>query len=56
MMVGARSWFKETKKKIQDGRKHMCCDEDDEEQEVTHAPTMDWDMGDEINNIQIYAV
>ena len=49
-------WFKEIEKKIQDRRKHRRCDEDDEEPEVTHAPTMDWDMGDEMNNIRIYAI
>ena len=56
MKVGAKSLFNEIKKKIQDERKRRCCDEDDEEQEVTHAPTMEWDMGDKMNNIRIYAV
>ena len=51
MMIGARSWFEEIKKQIQDGRKRRHCGEDDEEQEVTHAPTIDWDIGDEMNNI-----
>ena len=45
-------WFKGIKKEIQGGRKRMRCDENDEEQEVTHAPTMDWDVGDEMNNIR----
>ena len=43
-------------KKIQDVRKRRHCDEDDEKQEVTHDPTMEWDMSDEMNNILIYVV
>ena len=56
MTVGARSWFKDTEMKIQDGRKRRRCDKDDEEQEATQAPTMEWNMGDEMNNIRIYVV
>ena len=41
---------------IQDGKKHRRCDEDDEKQEVTHYPKMEWDMSGEMNNARIYAV
>ena len=49
-------WFKKTKKQIDGGRRRMCCEEDEEEQEVTQAPMMEWDMGDEMDNIRNYAV
>ena len=44
-------WFKETEKKIDGGRKHRHCEEDEEEQEVRQVPRMEWDMGDEMDNI-----
>ena len=43
-------------KQIRSGGKRRRCDENDEEQEVLNAPTMDWDVGDEMDNIQNYAV
>ena len=49
-------WFKDRQKQIQCGRKHRRCDEDDEEQEVTHAQTMNWDVVDEMNNNQNHVV
>ena len=53
----ARSiWFKELEKQIQGGRKHRHSEDDHEEHDVTQAPTMEWDMGDEMDNIQNYAV
>ena len=48
--------FKEIEKQIQGGRKRRRYDEDDEEQDVPHAPTMDWDESDGMNNIRDYAV
>ena len=41
---------------MQGGRKRRRCEDDDEEQEVTHAPTMEWDMCDEMKNIRKYVV
>ena len=49
-------WFKEIEKKIQGGRKRRRCDKNDEEQEVLIAPTMDWSVCDEMNNIRNYVV
>ena len=55
MIQQARSiWFKETDKQIQGGRKCRRYDYDDEEQEITHAPTIEWGMGDGMVDIQIY--
>ena len=52
-------WFREMFKlvrQIEDGRKRRRCDENDEEQDVLNAPTMDWDVGDEMKNIRNYVV
>ena len=34
----------------------MCCKYDDEEQDLTQAPTMEWGMGDNTDNSRNYAV
>ena len=53
----ARSiWFKELEMQIKGGRKHRRCGDDDEEQDLTQAPTMEWNMGDNMDNSQNYAV
>ena len=49
-------WFKEMLKQITSGRKCIRCDENDEEQEVLNAPTMDWDVGNGMKNIRNHAV
>ena len=42
---------KEIVKKSKSGRKRRRCDKNDEEQEVLNTPKMDWDVGDQMNNI-----
>ena len=48
--------MKSLKKQMQGGRKCRHCDDNEEEQQVLNAPTMDWGVGDEMNNIRNYVV
>ena len=49
-------WFGEIEKQIDGGRRCRRCEEDEEEREVIQAPRMEWDMGDDMDNIRNYAV
>ena len=49
-------WFKEMLEQNNSGRKRRRCDKNDEEKEVLNDPTIDWDVGDEMNKIRNYVV